>query len=58
LYRDLRGRCEEIQVDLADVDPRLFEALRTTPAEEEVFDDRDADDTRGEHAPAGDDLAA
>lgn len=34
LYRDLRGRCEEIQVDLAD--RGLLERLSTTPAEEET----------------------
>lgn len=41
LYRDLQGRCEEIQVELKEVDPRLFDALRTTPREEETFDDRE-----------------
>ena len=42
LYRDLHGRCEEVQVDLAD--PRLFEQLNTTPADEETIADGGEED--------------
>jgi thymidine kinase len=34
LYRDLSGRCEEIQIDPSD--PDLLDRLRTTPAEEKA----------------------
>jgi hypothetical protein len=42
LYRDLHGRHEEIQVNLKEVDPELFSALKTDPVAEETFDDREA----------------
>jgi hypothetical protein len=44
LYRDLEGRCEEVQVDLAD--SRLFELLNTTPAEEDTVADENEDAER------------